>query len=65
MEALLESGTCKSIGISNFSIENLELLLKEAKVVPVLNQCEVHPYLPSVELKTYCEQKGIHFQAYT
>lgn len=65
MEALLESGKCKSIGVSNFSIANLELLLKEAKIIPVINQCELHPYLPSVELKTYCEQKDIHLQAFT
>ncbi|KAG8677990.1 hypothetical protein FRC09_020219, partial [Ceratobasidium sp. 395] len=33
----------KAIGVSNFSVEFLERLLKEAKVVPAVNQIELHP----------------------
>lgn len=33
----------KAIGVSNVSIEFLELLLKEATVVPAVNQIELHP----------------------
>ena len=31
-------GKVKSIGVSNFSIRTLEVLLPQAKVVPVTNQ---------------------------
>ncbi|KAH8826642.1 Aldo/keto reductase [Flagelloscypha sp. PMI_526] len=65
MEALLDTGKVKSIGISNFAIPLIEDLLASAKVVPALNQVELHPYLPSLELKTFCEQKHIHLQAWT
>ncbi|KAH8826647.1 NADP-dependent oxidoreductase domain-containing protein [Flagelloscypha sp. PMI_526] len=65
MESLLAAGKCKSIGICNFSIPHLETLLASAKVVPVLNQVELHPYMPSLELKAFCESKNIHLQAYT
>ncbi len=34
----------KAIGVSNFSVEYLEELLKEATVVPAVNQVELHPY---------------------
>ncbi|KAI0084599.1 Aldo/keto reductase [Irpex rosettiformis] len=65
MEKLLDTGKVKSIGVSNFSIKNLEVLLPHAKVVPATNQVEVHPFLPSFELQKYCEEKGILISAYS
>ncbi|BGP29756.1 hypothetical protein JCM10296v2_001501 [Rhodotorula toruloides] len=67
MEELLEThkGKVRSIGVSNFSIKNLEILLKTAKVVPAVNQVEGHPYLTSVELDVYCKSKGFHMTAYS
>jgi glycerol 2-dehydrogenase (NADP+) len=29
---------CKAIGVSNFSVKNLDILLKEAQVVPAVDQ---------------------------
>ncbi|ESK84685.1 aado keto reductase [Moniliophthora roreri MCA 2997] len=65
MEKAFEQGKCKAIGVSNFSIKNLEILLKTAKVIPVNNQVEMHPYLQQNELKEYCEKRGISISAYT
>ena len=45
MEKMYTDGKCKAIGVCNFTIEHLEELLKEAKVVPVVNQVEFSPYL--------------------
>jgi glycerol 2-dehydrogenase (NADP+) len=42
MEKLLDTGKVKSLGVANFSIPNLERLLKVAKVVPAVNQVELH-----------------------
>lgn len=64
MEKMLESGKVKAIGVSNFSRKNLEVLLKEAKVVPAVNQVECHPYLPQNGLAEYCASKGIVLTAY-
>ncbi|KAJ8488945.1 hypothetical protein ONZ45_g13774 [Pleurotus djamor] len=64
MEKLLDTGKIKSIGVSNFSIKTLEVLLKTAKVVPAVNQIELHPYLSQVELVEYCKKKGIVVTAY-
>ena len=58
-------GKVKSIGVSNFSIRHLETLLAHAKVVPVTNQVEVHPFYPSFELQKYCESKNILLTAYS
>ncbi|KAF5384529.1 hypothetical protein D9757_006467 [Collybiopsis confluens] len=65
MEKLLESGKVKSIGVSNFSIKNLEILLPHCTIIPATNQVELHPYLPQNELKDYCESKGIILTAYS
>lgn len=65
MEKLLETGKVRAIGVSNFSIKNLEILLPHAKVIPVTNQVEMHPCYPQNELKKYCEEKGILLTAYS
>ncbi|CAE7233042.1 unnamed protein product [Rhizoctonia solani] len=57
-------GKVKSIGVSNFSIKTLEVLLPEAKVVPATNQVELHPALPSFKLLEYCKSKGILLTAF-
>ncbi|KAI0723128.1 Aldo/keto reductase [Earliella scabrosa] len=64
MEKLYESGRAKAIGVSNFSVKNLEKLLETSKVVPAVNQVEMHPYLAQPELKEYCDSKGIVLTAY-
>lgn len=65
MEKLLDTGKVKAIGVSNFSIKTLEVLLPQAKVVPAVNQVQLHPCLPSFDLLAYCAQKGIHVTAYS
>ncbi|KJA18238.1 hypothetical protein HYPSUDRAFT_79245 [Hypholoma sublateritium FD-334 SS-4] len=65
IEKLLDTGKVRSIGVSNFSIKTLEELLKTAKVIPVTNQVELHPYLAQNELREYCQKKGITLTAYT
>lgn len=41
MEALKATGKVKSIGVSNFTIEQLERLLSVAKIPPAVNQVHV------------------------
>ncbi|KAK7032411.1 hypothetical protein VNI00_013159 [Paramarasmius palmivorus] len=65
MEKLVDTGKVKAIGVSNFSIKNLEILLPHCKIIPATNQVEAHPYLPNHELKAYCESKGILLTAYS
>ncbi|KAG5436953.1 hypothetical protein PCANB_001363 [Pneumocystis canis] len=65
LENLVSTGKVKAIGVSNFSTLNLEKLLKIAKIIPAVNQCELHPYLPQDKLVEFCNEKGIHLTAYS
>ncbi len=44
MQDAVAQGTVRSLGVSNFTIADLERLLVVADVSPVLNQVELHPY---------------------
>ncbi|KAM6524505.1 hypothetical protein FALCPG4_010115 [Fusarium falciforme] len=65
MEEVYKSGKVKAIGVANWSIPYLEELRKTWKVVPAVNQVELHPFLPQHELREYCEKLGILLEAYS
>jgi len=64
MEALV-GPECKAIGVSNFSVKNLKILLEQATVVPAVDQVECHIYLPQTSLDKFCKEKGIILTAYS
>lgn len=47
MEALLDTGKTKAIGVSNYSVRYLEDLLRHCKVTPAVNQIENREYAAS------------------
>jgi len=55
----------RAIGISNFSVEYLEKLLPTVRVVPAVNQIELHPSCPQHDVVEYCQSKGIVLTAYS
>jgi len=65
MEKLLETGKVKAIGVSNFSVKTLQELLKTAKVVPAVNQVEMHPHQAQPDLLEFTKEKGIILTAYS
>ncbi|KAJ2783225.1 hypothetical protein H4R18_001826 [Coemansia javaensis] len=64
MEILVESGKVRAIGVSNFNKSILQKMLPQCRVVPAVNQVEVHPYNPEHELVAFCEISGIAVTAY-
>ncbi|KAJ1910981.1 hypothetical protein IWQ60_010369 [Tieghemiomyces parasiticus] len=64
MEKLVDEGKVRYIGVSNFTIKQLEDLLKVARIKPVVNQVECNVYLPQYELVEYCQKHGIAVTAY-
>ncbi|KAH6990068.1 aldo/keto reductase family protein [Ilyonectria destructans] len=65
MEALVQSGKARAIGVSNFTIPQLQGLLKFATIKPACNQVEAHPWFPQNELLEFCKRNGIAFVAYS
>lgn len=65
METLYKEGKIKAIGVSNFHISHLEDLLKDAEIVPMVNQVEYHPHLTQKELQAYCQEHRIQLEAWS
>jgi methylglyoxal/glyoxal reductase len=65
MEELLAEGSCRAIGVSNFTVTHLEELLGAADVVPAVNQVELSPFLYQRELLDVCRRHGIQVEAYS
>ncbi|HHU55623.1 MAG TPA: aldo/keto reductase [Acholeplasmataceae bacterium] len=64
-EELYEEGKIKSIGVSNFSIEDLKRLMAETKIKPMVNQIKVHIGHSNTELVEFCQKEGILVEAYS
>lgn len=65
MEKLVEKGLTKSIGVSNFTIRQMEDILKIAKVPIATNQVENHPCLDQKEMTDFCKSKNILITSYS
>lgn len=65
MEDLVDAGLTKSIGLSNFNIKQVDYIVSKARIQPVTNQFEVHPYLLNKELIAHCRSKNIAVTAYS
>jgi diketogulonate reductase-like aldo/keto reductase len=64
VEKIYADGRAKAIGVSNFLVHHLEDLLKNAKVVPMVDQVEMHPYLLQKPLMDFCQQHRIVQEAW-
>ena len=65
LEDLYLDGKIKAIGVSNFQISHLETLLAEARVVPAINQVELHPRLSQIQIREFGKKHGIHIEAWS
>lgn len=53
----------RAVGVSNFAVRHLKEL-KNAGIVPAVNQVEAHPFLVQNDLLEYCKAEGIVIMAY-
>ncbi|KAI9569808.1 NADP-dependent oxidoreductase domain-containing protein [Boletus coccyginus] len=65
MEALVKKSKVRSIGASNFSQMMLEKILPTAKIIPAVDQLELHLYNPQLKLLDYLKSKTVIPQAYS
>jgi diketogulonate reductase-like aldo/keto reductase len=64
MEKLVEQNLTKSIGVSNYNVQNLSIILSICKIKPVVNEVEFHPYLYQKDLKEFCDLENIKIISY-
>jgi len=64
LERLVDDGRCKSIGLSDITLEKLREIVVAARIKPAVVQVESHPYLPEWELLDFCREHGIVLQAF-
>ncbi len=64
MEACVDAGLIKHIGVSNFSMPKLQDLVSKCRIKPEVNQVELHPLLQQPDLKNYCDTEDIKLTAY-
>ena len=65
MERAREAGYARSIGVSNFGVDELRQLLATATVPPVVDQVQFSPYEYRKALLDSCRQNGIALEAYS
>ena len=64
LEKLVEQGKTKYIGVSNYNVQNLLIILSIAKIKPLVNEVEFHPYLYQKDLLEFCNLENIKILAY-
>jgi diketogulonate reductase-like aldo/keto reductase len=63
-EELQRRGSCRAIGVSNYTVRHLQEL-GSSEVVPAVNQVEFNPFLYQKELLRFCDDRGIQVEAYS
>jgi diketogulonate reductase-like aldo/keto reductase len=64
LEGLVDGGQCKSIGLSDVTLETLKEIVVVSRIKPAVVQVETHPYLPEWDLLNFCREHGIVIQAF-
>ena len=64
MERAVSEGKIRSVGLSNWYIEELEEFLPQVDIMPALVQNEIHPYYQENDVIPYIHDLGIAVQAW-
>jgi diketogulonate reductase-like aldo/keto reductase len=59
MEELVEMGLVRHIGASNMTVPKLQLLLRDARIKPAVNEMELHPHFQQTDLFHFVVENGI------
>ena len=65
LEDAYKAGKLKTIGVSNFQVEDIESLMEKAEIKPMVNQILLHISNTPIELVEYCQKNGIAVEAYS
>ncbi len=64
METYVEQGKIRSLGLSNWYVEELTDFLPKVTIMPALVQNEIHPYYQEQDVVPFIQEKGIVVQCW-
>ncbi|KAL2074252.1 hypothetical protein VTL71DRAFT_8030 [Oculimacula yallundae] len=65
VEDAIAEGEVRAGGVSNYGVKHLqELLDSKPKMIPAVNQVEVHPFNTRIDITSFCKEHGIVVEAY-
>ena len=65
LEDAFTGGSARAIGLSNYERKHIEAVRAVATVAPHVLQVEAHPFFPNADLRTYAQELGIVFEAWS
>ncbi|TGO63238.1 hypothetical protein BCON_0014g00270 [Botryotinia convoluta] len=65
VEDAIADGEVRAGGVSNYGVKHLqELLDSKPRIIPAVNQIEVHPFNTRTDITSFCQSNGIVVEAY-
>jgi diketogulonate reductase-like aldo/keto reductase len=64
MEALVDEGLCRAIGLSDIDVDGAKRIVDGARILPAVVEVESHPYHPQWDLHEFCQTAGIVLLAF-
>ena len=64
LEDLYEEGKLRAIGVSNFYPDRMVDIASFARIRPMVNQVETHPFNQQTEAKAYMDKYGVQIEAW-
>lgn len=65
LEEAYNEGKIKAIGVSNFLIDDIQNILDNCTIKPMVNQIEIHIYETPMELINFCKDNDIIVESYS
>lgn len=65
MEELHKAGKIRAIGVSNFEADQINDLMKEAKIKPAVNQIETHVFFQQLKAHEFLREQGVQVEAWS
>lgn len=62
---LVEEGSCRAIGVSNFTEGQIREIMEASAVAPAVNQIELNVFVNPRSLVAFCRDSGVQVEAYT
>ena len=65
LELMVDKGLIRSLGLSNFNVQQMDEVIELARHRPVLNEIEFSPVCYQADLLKACEERGLRVVAYS